>query len=84
MRKVNETLHARIDALMDGGEKRLTFDTYPGSAEDWQRELRAALIELLVVDYEGAWAPGRFCSQGACPRPTDASPVGSCAAPNRS
>ncbi len=57
MRKVNETLHARIDALMDGGEKRLTFERYQGSAADWQRELRAALIELLAVDYEAKAAP---------------------------
>ncbi len=57
MRGINETLHARVDSLVDGGQRRLSFEMYRGSATDWQQELRAELIDLLAVGYDAAAAP---------------------------
>ncbi|MFO7945478.1 MAG: alpha/beta hydrolase family protein [Armatimonadota bacterium] len=57
MINVNETLHNRIDEIVDSAETRMTYENFEGTVEEWQTTLRTELTDLLAVGYPDDYVP---------------------------
>ncbi|NLJ36822.1 MAG: prolyl oligopeptidase family serine peptidase [candidate division WS1 bacterium] len=47
----NQTLTTRFDTIMQEAERRLSFEKWQGTVQDWQKQLRSELYDLLAVGY---------------------------------
>ncbi|MFP3903938.1 MAG: hypothetical protein ACLFWB_06830, partial [Armatimonadota bacterium] len=57
MINVNETLHTRIDEIVDSAEPRMTYEDFEGTVGEWQTALRTELTDLLAVGYPDNYMP---------------------------
>lgn len=52
MTKPNQTLSARFDNIVHDADRRLSFEKWQGTVQDWQQQLRSELYDLLTVDHQ--------------------------------